>query len=66
MATKRNPLSIQYEKAALQARKDLKQITEFNYMVPSTHARIKVFIDLVKINLAECTKILKEIEKEKK
>jgi len=65
MATKRNPLSIKYDKISAQIRRDIRDLYEYNFNEPVTHARIKGLMDLVNIQFGQQKKILKEIETEK-
>ena len=64
MATKRNPLSIKYDKIAAQIRRDIRDMYEYNYSSPITHGHIKGLMDLVNIQFGEQKKILKAYEAE--
>lgn len=64
MATKRNPLSIQYDKISTQIRKDIRDMYKYNYGNSQTHGHIKGLMDLVNIQFGQQKKILKEYENE--
>jgi hypothetical protein len=65
MAIKRNPLFIRYTKLAMFVRKDVKDLTDYNYTLPITHTTIKSRIANIKEHLNEMSKILDAIKKEK-
>jgi hypothetical protein len=65
MATKRNPLHIQYTKLATQVRRESRELTNYNYTEPSTHIIIASKMQAIRDMILEMKKLLDAIGKEK-
>lgn len=65
MATKRNPLFIQYEKLGTQIRKESRELTTYNYTEPSTHIILTSKMQAIREMILAMKKILDQIGKEK-